>query len=190
MWLLILGLVLFLGTHTFVSLRALREQAIAKLGAGPYRGLYALIAILGLVLIVWGFARYRSEGLIPVWSPPPWTHYVTIVLMWFAWVSLLLSNKSPSRIRGWVKHPQLLSIKIWSLAHLIANGDLGAIVLFGAFLIWAGYVRFSLKRRGGASPPKLDHFARGDAIGLILGTLLWVVVMFAHPYLFGPTVVY
>ena len=190
MWLLILGLVLFLGAHTFVSLRGPRAEAIAALGEGRYRGLYSLIAILGVALIWWGFARYRSAGLIPVWSPPLWTHYITIVLMWFAWVSFLLSNKSPSRIRGWIKHPQLLAVKIWSLAHLIANGDLGAIVLFGAFLIWAGYVRASLKRRGDAGAPKFDHFATGDAIGLIGGTIVWVVLMFAHPYLFGPTVVY
>jgi len=185
---LIFGLVLFLGTHTFASARGVRAQAVEGLGYGLYRGLYTVITLIGLALIIWGFSRYRADGLIVLWTPPSWTRHLTILLMWFAWVSLALSNPAPSRLRGWIKHPQLNAVKIWALAHLIANGDLGGLVLFGAFIVWAGYDRYSLKRRGAPTPPRLDHFARGDGIGLIVGTLLWVTMIFAHPYIIGPTV--
>jgi uncharacterized membrane protein len=189
MWLLILGLVLFLGTHTFVSLRGQREQAIAKLGAGPYRGVYTVVAVVGIILIAWGFARYRSEGLIPVWAPPYWTHYVAIVLMWFAWVSLLLANKAPSRIRGWIKHPMLLSVKIWALAHLLANGDAGGLLLFGLFLAWAVYDRIAVKRRGDLGAARISAFTRADGVNLVVGTVAYVAMIFLHPYLIGVSVV-
>ncbi len=188
MTLLVVGLVLLLGMHTFTTFRDARARAIAGLGSNRYRGLHALVAIIGFVLIVLGFPDYRVHGLIPVWSPPVWTHHITILLMWFAWVSLTLAYSGPSRIKGWIKHPMLLAIKIWALAHLIANGDLGGIVLFGSFLLWAGYDRYMLKRRGDSGAPKLDHFARGDAIGLVVGTILYLAMIALHPYLIGVSV--
>src|SRR5579883_791638 len=87
MWLLTIGLALFLGAHTFTTLRSVRAGLIARLGEGPYKGLYSLISAIGLVLIVWGFGRYRSSGYVQVWDPPAWLHPITLVLMWFAFVA-------------------------------------------------------------------------------------------------------
>jgi uncharacterized membrane protein len=188
MSLLVLGLVVFLGAHVFASLRGARAQVIARLGENPYRALNSALSLIGFALIVWGFSRYRADGLIVLWTPPFWTRHVTILLMWFAWVSFALSIPGPSRLRGWIKHPQLNAVKVWALAHLIANGDLGGIVLFGAFILWAGYDRFALRRRGAPNPPRLDRFARGDAVALIVGTLAWAAMIALHPLLIGPTV--
>lgn len=185
---LILGLVLLLGAHVFTSMRDLRARAIGRLGAAPYRALHAIVSLIGLALIVWGFSAYRAGGLIVVWTPPHWTRHLAIAMMWFAWVSLALALPGPSRLRGWVKHPMLNAVKIWALAHLIANGDLGGIVLFGAFIVWAGYDRYAIKRRGEPNPPRLDRFARGDAVALLAGSVLWAAMIVLHPLLIGPTI--
>jgi len=188
MTLLVFGLVVFIGAHTFTSLRGPRAQAITTLGAGPYRALNSAISLIGFALIVWGFSRYRAEGLIVLWTPPHWARYVSIAMMWFAWVTIALSIPGPSRLRGWIKHPQLNAVKIWALAHLIANGDLGGAVLFGVFILWAGYDRYSLRLRGAPNPPRLDRFARGDAVALIAGTFLWAAMIVLHPLLIGPAI--
>lgn len=185
MTLLILGLILFLGAHTFTTLRLQREQAIARLGEGGYKGLYSLVAFAGLILIIWGFIRYRASGYIPVWEPPRGMTHLTITLMWFSFVALAASSKAPGKIRGWLRHPMLVGVKIWALAHLLANGDLGSIILFGALLAWAVYDRIAVKRRGDIGAPRLGSFTRADAIAVIAGTVLWGAMIFLHPYLIG-----
>jgi uncharacterized membrane protein len=145
---LLLGIVLFLGSHTLTTFRTMRAGMIGQLGEGPYKGLYSLVALVGFACICWGFSRYRAEGWVQLWSPPIWTRHITITLMWFAFVALAASGKSPGRIRGWLRQPMLVAVKIWALAHLLANGDLGGVVLFGSFLAWAVYDRIAVKRRG------------------------------------------
>jgi uncharacterized membrane protein len=88
------------------------------------------VAIAGFALIVWGFSRYQAEGLITVWTPPTWTRHLAISLMWFAFVALACMNPALGRIRGWLRHPMLVAIKIWALAHLPVNGDAGGMLLF------------------------------------------------------------
>ena len=189
MFILILGIMLFLGTHTFTTLRGPREALIARIGAGPYKGLYSLSAGLGLALIIWGFHRYRADGWVQLWSPPPWTAHITITLMWFAFVALACSGGPPSRIRGWLRHPMLVGVKIWALAHLIANGDAGGMVLFGSFLAWAVYDRIAVKRRGDLGAPRLSRFTAADAIALGGGTAAYVAMIFLHPVLIGVPVI-
>ena len=150
MTLLILGLVLFLGAHTFTTLRQLRQPAIARLGEGPYKGLYSLVSAAGIVLIVIGFGRYRHAGYIAIWDPPPGLHAVTLILMWVSFVSLAAAYSPLGKIKASLRHPMLVGVKAWALAHLIANGDLGSILLFGGFLAWAVYDRISLKQIGRA----------------------------------------
>ena len=152
------GLLVFFGAHTLTSLRETRSGLITQYGLGAYKGVHSLVSLLGLVLIIWGFASYRAGGLIPVWTPPIWTRHITIALMWFAFVALACMNPAPSRIRGWLRHPMLAGVKIWSLAHLLANGDLGGIILFGSFLAWASYDRVAVKRRGDPGAPRLKAF--------------------------------
>ena len=133
---LILGLVVFLGVHVLTSLREARARLIERLGPGPYKALYSLIAAVGFVLIVIGFGRYRATGWIDIWHPPAWTRVVAAVLIWPAFISV-----TAAYIRGDIartlKHPMLVGVKLWAVAHLIANGDLGSIILFGAVLAWA-----------------------------------------------------
>src|SRR5215471_19061131 len=154
MSILILGLVLFLGIHVFTTLRAPRAALIGRIGEGPYKGLYSLVAAVGLVLMIWGFSRYRSAGYIQVWNPPfAIFHPIALVLLWFAFVALVSTYAPPSRIKSLLRHPMLVAVKVWALSHLLVNGDLGSILLFGALLAWAVYDRIAVQRRGDAGAP-------------------------------------
>lgn len=184
MALLILGLALFLGMHAFTSLRTARAGVIARLGDGPYKGLYSLLSAVGLVLIVLGFARYRSAGYIIVWDPPTALRPITSLLMWLSFVALAAAYAPVGRIKSTLKHPMLVGVKAWALAHLLANGDLGSILLFGAFLAWAAYDRVALKRRGDVGPPA-SSFGMGDAIALVIGTAAFAAMFWLHPIAFG-----
>ncbi len=185
MLVLIVGIILFLGVHLVPTIPALRRGLIARLGAGPFKGLYSLVAAVGLGLIIWGFGLYRTEGLIPVWSPPAWTRHVAMALMWFAFVSLACSGPRPGKIKGWIRHPMLVGIKFWALAHLLANGDAGGMVLFGAFMAFAVYDRISVKRRGDTGAATAPGFTAADAVALGLGTVLYAAMLFLHPILIG-----
>jgi uncharacterized membrane protein len=183
---LIVGLIIFLGAHVFVTRRDARAAVIARIGERPYKGLIAVASLIGLVLIGYGFGQYRAHGWIDVWHPPRWTYYVTQILMWPASIFVVAAY-----IRGniWrsLKHPMLVGVKTWAVAHLIANGDLGSIVLFGSFLLWAGYDRATLKRRTdpGAPPiPAGGH--RNDILALVVGTVLYLVLgLMFHPLVIG-----
>ena len=189
MTLLIIGIAVFLGVHTLSTLRGPRDALVGKLGAGPYKGLYSLAALAGLVMIGWGFALYRAHGMIVVWAPPAWARHLTIALMWFSFVALAASSPAPGRIRGWLRHPMLAGIKIWALAHLLVNGDAGSMVLFGSFLAWSVYDRISVKRRGDAGAARTGAFTRADAMALGIGTLAYGVMILLHPSLIGVAVI-
>src|SRR3954464_11148090 len=190
MALLILGLVIFLGTHAFTMARAPRAALIARLGEGPYKGLYALASLIGVVLIAVGFGRYRAAGYIDVWNPPAGTRHLALLLMWPAWV-MVIAAYLPGRIKRTLKTPMLAGVKVWALAHLLANGDLGSILLFGSILAWALLARISVKRRrdevrdhGG--PVAEPAGWRNDVIAIVLGTVLWFVfARWLHPLLIG-----
>ena len=148
MLILLIGIVVFLGVHSLTTFRETRTRLIERLGPGLFKGLYSVVAIAGFALIIWGFSRYRAEGLIILWTPPAWTRHLTIGLMWFAFVALACMNPAPSKIRGWLRHPMLVAVKIWALAHLLANGDAGGMLLFTSFLAWAVFDRIAVRRRG------------------------------------------
>lgn len=184
MTLLIAGLVLFLGAHTFTTVRELRQLAIGRLGEGPYKGLYSLASAAGIVLIVIGFGRYRGAGYIPVWSPPAFLHVITLVLMWISFVALTAAYSPLGKIKSSLRHPMLVGVKAWALAHLLVNGDLGSMLLFAGFLGWAVYDRISLKRRGDLGAPA-SGVTGGDAIALVVGSLLYAAMWWLHPLAFG-----
>jgi len=186
---LIAGLVVFLGVHGFTTVRSAREGLIARIGIGPYKGVYSLAAAVGFGLIVWGFARYRAEGWIQLWSPPEWTRYLAIGLMWFAFVALASTGPALGRIKGWLRHPTLVGVMIWALAHLLANGDLGGVLLFGSFLVWAVFDRIAVQQRGDIGAPRTPSFMRADAIALGAGTLAYLAMIYLHPLLIGVAVV-
>jgi uncharacterized membrane protein len=187
---MILGLVLFLGVHTLTTRRALRGRMIASMGEGGYKIGYALVALLGLVLIVWGFADYRATGWIDVWFPPTAFRHLTIALMLPA-VILVVASYMRGRIYTTLKHPMLAGVKLWAAAHLLVNGDLGSIILFGSFLAWAVFDRVSLKHRADAGSPPIPVGGIGnDLIAVAVGVVAYLALTFVfHPVVIGVPVV-
>jgi uncharacterized membrane protein len=183
MTILVLGLVIFIGVHIVTTQRELRSRLISQWGAGPYKIAYSLISIAGVILIAIGFSRYRAAGYIDIWMPPPWTRHVTLTLMWFSFVALASAYSPHGRIAGWLKHPMLVAVKIWALAHLLANGDLGSIILFGAILAYAVFDRIAVKRRGDAGAAAQPAFTRGDAIAVAAGSIGYLAMLALHPIL-------
>ena len=183
---LIIGLVIFIGAHVFVAQRGARAAAVERIGEWPYKGLFSLVSLVGLVVICVGFSEYRATGWIDVWYPPRWTRHVAVAFMWPAFICLAAAY-FPGGIKRTLKHPMLVSIKIWAVVHLIANGDLGSIILFGSFLAWAVYDRISLNRRSdpGAPPIPLGG-RRNDMIAIAIGTILYFAFgLVFHPLFIG-----
>jgi uncharacterized membrane protein len=183
---MILGLAVFIGGHAFVTFRPQRAAAVARMGEMPYKGVFSLVALVGIVLICIGFGQYREAGLIVLWQPPGWTRHITVALMWPATICLVAAY-ARGDIQRLLKHPFLVGVKLWALAHLIANGDLGGIILFGSILGWAVFDRITLKRRsdpGGLPIPNGGR--RNDIIAVVVGTLLYLALGFwFHPYAIG-----
>lgn len=182
---LILGLIVFLGAHVFVAFRNAREQAIARLGHS-YRALFAIVAAVGLALIVWGYALYRTHGWVDVWSSPPaFMRHVTVGLMLIS-VILLTAAYIPSHIKAKAKHPMLAGVKTWALAHLLSNGDLGSILLFGSFLAWGVYARIAAKRRTDLVAAVAPSGWTNDIIVVLLGIVIYLALGYAfHPVVIG-----
>jgi uncharacterized membrane protein len=187
---MILGLVLFLGVHVFTTQRALRARLIAASGEPAYKIGYALLSLVGLVLIVWGFADYRATGWIDVWHPPKVLKQITVALMLPA-VILVVASYLRGRIYTTLKHPMLAGVKLWAAAHLLANGDLGSIILFGSFLAWAVFDRISLKHRSDAGAPPIPVGGIGnDLIAVAVGVVAYLALAFVfHPVVIGVPVV-
>jgi uncharacterized membrane protein len=187
---MILGLALFLGIHTLPAHRELRGRVIAAMGEGGYRLVYALISLLGIALIAWGFAHYRATGWIDIWNPPKALKHITLFLMLPA-VILVVAAFLRGHIYTSLKHPMLAGVKLWAAAHLLANGDLGSIILFGSFLGWAVFDRISLKRRSDAGGPPIPVGGWGnDVIAVAVGIVVYLALAFAfHPVVIGVPVV-
>jgi uncharacterized membrane protein len=183
---MILGLVLFFGIHTLTTQRDLRARLIGSWGESGYKAGYALVSLAGLVLIVWGFAHYRAAGRIDLWYPPKALKHITEALMLPA-VILVVAAYLRGRIYTAVKHPMLSGVKLWAAAHLIANGDLGGIILFGSFLGWAVFDRISLKRRADPGGPPIPVGGWGnDLIAVAVGIVAYLALGFAfHPVVIG-----
>jgi uncharacterized membrane protein len=185
---MIIGLAAFLGAHTLAALRPQRAAVIARVGAGPYRGLFALVSLIGIILIGYGFARYRAAGYIEIWTPPRWTRHATAALVWPS-IIFIVAAYVPGEIKRVLKHPMLVGVKLWAVAHLLSNGDLGSIILFGSVLAWAVYDRIALKQRGDATGPVAIAASggyRNDFIVVVVGTLLFFALGFwFHPWVIG-----
>lgn len=192
MLVLILGLVLFLGMHAVTMKRDLRAQLIERFGAGGYRGLYSAVSIIGFGLLIYGYGLQRAAGYTVVWEPPVWTRHLALLLNLPIFI-LLAVGRRPSWLLSRVKHPMLLAVKIWATAHLLANGDLGSLLLFGSFLAWAVMARISVKRRpeeiARAAAMTNVAFGRRDVIAIVAGLVLYVVfALWLHPLLIGVSV--
>ena len=185
MGILIVGLVLFLGIHT-VSIVAPQWRAaqVARLGQGPWKGLYSLAAAIGLGLLIYGYGAARHDPVV-LYTPPNALRHLALLLM-VPVFPLLVAAYFPGRVQAAAKHPMLLATKLWATAHLLANGSLADVLLFGGFLAWAVADRISVKRRPPRSVPGAPPRPFNDAIVLVVGLALYAVFIFgAHRWLFG-----
>ncbi len=185
MTVLILGLVIFLGVHS-VSIFAepWRDRMLGRLGEGPFKGLYSLVALLGLILIIWGYGQARLTPVV-VYMPPVWLRHVALLLL-VPVFPLLFAAYLPGRIQRTLKHPMLVAVKLWAVAHLLANGMLADVLLFGGFLAWAVVDRISLKRRVPHKTPELPAKSMNDAIAVIGGLIVYgLFVVWLHKVLIG-----
>jgi uncharacterized membrane protein len=190
LFVMIAGLVLFFGAHIFTTRREARARLIASIGEGPYKIAYTLVSLAGLALICWGFAHYRSTDWINVWTPPKALKHLNVLLMLPA-VILVVASYIRGRIYATLKHPMLVGVKLWAFGHLLANGDLGGIILFGSFLAWAVFDRISLKRRTDPGAPPIPVGGVGnDLIAVAVGVVAYLALAFAfHPVVIGVPVI-
>ena len=184
---LILGLALFLGAHSVRMLAgAWRDAQFARLGEARWKGTYSLISALGLGLIIWGYGQARLDPMV-LWVPPLWTRHLAALLTLPVFVLLVAAYLPGSHIKAAIGHPMVAGVKLWALAHLLANGNLADVILFGAFLVWAVADFISARRSdrlAGRSYP-VCCWTR-DASVTAIGLLAWVLfALWGHAWLIG-----
>lgn len=184
---LIAGLVLILGMHSVrIVAEPLRSAAIARLGLQPWRGVYSLVALAGLWLVVSGYVAARVDSPA-LYHPPAWAHTVTIVLMLVSMILLAATYVPGTHIRQWVSHPMLLGTRVWAFAHLLANGRLADVVLFGSVLGWSIFAYHAARARDVASSTRYPATGWSrDGVAVLAGVAGWIaILMYLHPYLAG-----
>ena len=187
MTLLILGLVLFLGVHSVrVFAEGWRGGVRARLGEGAYKGLYTLASVAGLVLIVWGYGVARQQPVV-LWLPPVWTRHLAALLTVPAFILLVAAYVPGNSIKAKMHHPMVLGVKVWALAHLLANGTLADVLLFGGFLVWAGLSFRAARQRDRAGQVSYPAGRMGPTlVTLGVGLAAWAGFAFwAHAVLIG-----
>lgn len=179
MTMLVVGLILFLGVHSIsIIANNWRDRMAARLGTA-WRGLYAVIALIGLIAIIKGYALARNAPLV-LYVPPTWTRHVTDLLM-LPVFPMLFATYFPGRIKTTLKHPMLTAVKLWAAAHLISNGMFADVLLFGGFLAWAVLDRISLKYRPQRPINTAPASGYNDAIAIVAGVTLYAVIVgWAH----------
>jgi uncharacterized membrane protein len=187
MTLLILGLVIFLGSHSVrIFAEPWRGARIAAMGLNAWKGVYSIISILGFVLIVWGYGVARGAPVI-LFSPPVWTKHVAALLTIPAFILLAAAYVPGTRIKRAVGHPMIAGVKAWAFAHLLANGTLADVVLFGAFLVWAivDYIAARRRDRAAGTVYVVGPITR-DLAAVVVGLVAWAAFAFwLHALLIG-----
>ena len=187
MGMLILGLVLFLGVHsTRIVADGWRSAMMARLGDNAWKGLYALLSLLGFALLVWGFGMARQQSVL-LWSPPVAMRHVAALLTLIAFVLLAAAYVPRNAIKARLHHPMVLGVQVWAFAHLLANGRLADVLLFGSFLVWAALSFRAARARDRAAQPSYPAgSAAGTAMTVLAGIVAWAVFAFwAHGALIG-----
>lgn len=184
---MIAGLALFFGGHFFATFRSRTpaRDIKRKMGYGPYMSLFSLVAIGGIALIALGYGAMRPAYV--VWTPPAALKHVNILIQLLAFIILFAAYTPTGRIKKTLKHPMLVGVKLWSVGHLLANGELNSIILFGSFLAYAVIDRIALKKRGDNGPsPAEDPSLTGDVLAILIGIGFWLaLLLWLHPVLFG-----
>ena len=187
MAMLILGLVLFLGIHsTRIFADGWRTSMVARLGAGPWKGLYSVVSIVSFIVLLWGYGMARKEGVM-LYAPPVWGKHLAALLVLVAFIVFVSAYVPRNWFRAKLHHPMMLSVKVWAFAHLLANGSLADVVLFGAFLLWAALgFRAARQRDRAANTVYAPGTGTGTAIAVVAGTVAWAVFAFwLHGMLIG-----
>lgn len=184
---LILGLLLFLGTHSIrIVADGWRAAQVGRLGLNRWKGLYSLVSALGLGLVVWGYGLARAEPVV-LWLPPAWTRHLAALLTLPAFILIAAAYVPGSRIKAALGHPMVAGVKVWAVAHLLSNGNLADVLLFGAFLLWA-VVDFSSARRRdrAAGIAYRPGSAARDGMAIAAGASVWALFAgFLHLWLIG-----
>ena len=184
---MVLGLVLFLGVHSVrIVADGWRTQTLARVGEGAWKGLYSLASVAGLALIVWGYGLARQQPVV-LWLPPVGMRHAASLLTLIAFILLAGAYVPRNAIKARLHHPMVLGVKVWALAHLLSNGNLADVVLFGAFLLWAVLSFRAARQRDRAQG---TVYAPGTAAGtvatLVVGAVAWAVfALWAHAWLIG-----
>lgn len=182
MTLFIAGLAIFFGTHLYTALaRGSRAGLVERLGAGPYKGLYSIASLAGFALII---AGWRNADASLLYTPPEGGRHIAYLLTLFAFVMLAAAYAPKGKIAAAIKHPMLAGVKAWAFAHLLVNGEVRSVILFGAFLAYGVIDRIAVKRRGDDGPAPGPW--RNDIIAVAAGVAAWLAVyLFLHPYIAG-----
>ncbi len=181
------GLVIFYGVHVFSAIRsrAPGKDLRTRMGYGPFMGLYSVLSLIGFILIIYGYGATRGLGLL--YNPPTWLAHINLVLTIPALILLVASQLPAGYIKKASKHPMLLAVKLWALGHLLANGEINSVILFGSFLAYAVFDRIMVKRRGDNGPgPETTLNPMMDVISVGAGAIVWAAIaLWLHPILFG-----
>ncbi|MCC6532887.1 MAG: NnrU family protein [Burkholderiales bacterium] len=184
---LIAGLLVFLGAHSLrIVAEPWRARQIARLGEQRWKGLYSIVSLLGFALIVWGYGMTRAEP-VTLWEPPLWTRHAAALLTAPIFVLIAAAYIPGTRIKAALGHPMLVGVKLWALAHLISNGRLGDVLLFGAFLVWAVFDFKAARARDRAAGTRYPSASLArDAVAVAIGLALWAAFAFhLHAWLIG-----
>ena len=183
---LILGLVLFLGVHsTRIVADGWRSATIARIGEMPWKGIYALLSIAGFALVVWGFRVARADTMV-LYAPPLWGRHLASLLLVVSFILLVAAYVPRNGIKARLHHPMVLGVKVWAVAHLLANGIAADVVLFGAFLVWAVFSYSAARRRDRANNTVYPAgTASMTALTVVIGLVAWAVFAFM---LHGPLI--
>lgn len=184
---LVIGLFLFLGIHSVrIFADPFRTAFVEAQGVGKWKGLYSIISILGFVLIVVGYGQAKVENVV-IWTPPLWTWHVTISLTLIAFVFMTSAYVPNNAIKAYLKDPMILGVKTWAFAHLISQGSLAGMLMFGCFLIWAIFDFKSCRaRRAGIEAIEQNSSKLMTLMTLLVALALWVIMLFyGHALIIG-----
>jgi uncharacterized membrane protein len=181
---LILGIVVFIGAHLVPSVPSLRDRLRGRVGTNRYRGLFSLVSLVGLILLVVGKGR---APFVPLWDPPAWTHQLAVFGMPVACV-LLVGAFMPTNLKRFTRHPMLWGVTIWAAVHLLSNGDLASLILFGSFGAFSLFDMWSANRRGAELSSQMLPYWR-DLLVVVVGGIVYVAFLKSHAWLFGVPVV-
>ena len=185
MGLLIAGVAVFVGVHLLPSIPALRTRLRERLGVGPYMGLFSVVSIAGFIMLVVGMGR---APYVHLWTPPPWSRQVAIYAMPVA-LTLFIGAYLPSNLKRYLRHPMLTGVAIWAGVHLLANGDLAGLILFGSLGTFALFDIWSANRRGAERSTKVRPRWQ-DALLLVAGFVVYMGIFHGHGWLFGVPVAF